>query len=190
MRSDLQSIAQETREAPAREAMDFETRFTTPGDSGEIEGIAVRFNVVDGYRSEFAPDAFRSLEGRSLPMLWAHDPAQVIGSWTSFEVRSDGLTAKGKLNLEVAKAKEVRAMLKAGDISGLSIGFRTVKDERRSNGIRRIVQATLHEISIVAFPSVPGSGITAVRTNPETGRASATAFVEACRKATRSFERK
>lgn len=143
------------------------TRFTTPTDTGEIEGVAVRFNTVDTCRTEFAPDAFAGLEGRSIPMLWAHDPANVIGSWSALQVRADGLTVKGKLNLAVAKALEVRSLLQAGDITGLSIGFRTVKDERRSNGVRRITQARLHEISIVAFPSVPGSGITSVRAKPD-----------------------
>lgn len=159
--------ALEIREARNGDTLDFETRFTTPTDTGEIEGVAVRFNTVDTYRTEFAPDAFRSAEGRSIPMLWSHDPANVIGSWSSLQVRGDGLTAKGKLNLDVAKALEVRSLLRAGDISGLSIGFRTVKDERRSNGVRRITEARLHEISIVAFPSVPGSGITSIRTGPD-----------------------
>jgi len=166
MTNDLvQLIALETREARRADTFDFETRFTVPTETGEIEGVAVRFNTVDSYRTEFAPDAFLGLEGRSVPMLWAHDPANVIGSWSSFQVRGDGLTAKGKLNLAVAKAQEVRSLLQAGDIRGLSIGFRTVKDERRANGVRRIVEARLHEISIVAFPSVPGSGITSVRAN-------------------------
>lgn len=164
MRDLVQLISLDTREARTGDTLDFETRFTTPTDTGEIEGVAVRFNTVDTYRTEFHPDAFRGLEGRSVPMLWAHDPSNVIGSWSSFQVRADGLTAKGKLNLAVAKALEVRSLLQAGDIKGLSIGFRTVKDERRSNGIRRIMEAALHEISIVAFPSVPGSGITSVRT--------------------------
>lgn len=165
MRELVQSISLfERREARAGDTLDFETRFTSAGDSGEIEGVAVRFNTVDTYRTEFAEDAFRGLEGRTVPMLWAHDPSNVIGSWSSFQVRAEGLTARGKLNLAVAKALEVRSLLQAGDIKGLSIGFRTVKDERRSNGIRRIVEALLHEISIVAFPSVPGSGITSVRT--------------------------
>ncbi|CAN7436519.1 HK97 family phage prohead protease [Neorhizobium sp. LjRoot104] len=159
----VKSISLDTREARTGDTFDFETRFTSASDTGEIEGVAVRFNTVDTYRTEFAPDAFHGLEGRSVPMLWAHDPSNVIGSWSSFQVRADGLTAKGKLNLAVAKALEVRSLLQAGDIKGLSIGFRTVKDERRSNGIRRIMQALLHEISIVAFPSVPGSGITSVR---------------------------
>ncbi len=152
-----------TNHATLTSNFDCEVRFTTPTDTGELEGVAVRFDTVDSYRTSFAPTAFRGIEGRSIPMLWSHNPAHVIGSWSSFKIRSDGLTAKGKLNLAVAKAQEVRALLQAGDITGLSIGFRTVKDERRANGIRHITEAALHEISIVAFPSVPGSGITSVR---------------------------
>jgi uncharacterized protein len=174
----LQRVAKS--EIRSGDMMDVEVRFSAVGDDGAIEGRAVKFNVVDSYKTEFAPTAFANVRG-SIPMLWSHDPAQVIGSWSVVEVRADGLTVKGKLNLAVAKAQEVRSLLQAGDVSGLSIGFRTVKDERRSNGIRRITEARLHEISIVAFPSVPGSGVTSVRT--ETSRESAAAFVNACRNA-------
>ncbi|WP_242217254.1 HK97 family phage prohead protease [Shinella zoogloeoides] len=170
--------------------MDFEVRFGDVGDAGEIEGTAVTFNVVDSYRTEFAPDAFRGIEGRTVPMLWSHDPANVIGSWSSFHVRADGLTAKGKLNLAVAKALEVRSLLQAGDVKGLSIGFATVKDERRANGVRRILEASLKEISIVAFPAVPGSGITKVRTSTHGTETAAAAFAAACRAAATSLKGK
>jgi len=161
-----------------RDQMDVEVRFSSVGDDGAIEGRAVRWDTVDTYRTEFASTAFANVRG-SVPMLWSHDPSNVIGSWTSIEVRADGLTVKGKLNLAVGKAQEVRALLQAGDVSGLSVGFSTVKDERRSNGVRRITEARLHEISIVAFPAVPGSGVTSIRTS----RASAAAFVAACHSA-------
>ena len=176
----------------SRDHMDFEVRFSDVGQAGEIEGVAVRFNTIDSYRSEFAPGAFGNLDGRTVPMLWAHDAAQVIGSWSSFEARADGLAAKGKLNLSVAKALEVRSLLAVGDIGGLSIGFSTVKDERRANNVRRILEARLFEISIVAFPAVPGSGVTKVRTdNHHPGfEEKAAAFAAACRAATLSLERK
>ncbi len=181
MTGHLQSIALATRDARPGDMLDVEVRFSAVGDDGAIEGRAIKWNTVDTYRTEFAPTAFASIRS-TIPMLWSHDPANVIGSWSSVEVRRDGLTVKGKLNLAVAKAQEVRSLLQAGDVSGLSVGFSTVKDERRSNGIRRITEARLHEISIVAFPSVPGSGVTSIRTT-ETGRESAAAFVASCRKA-------
>ena len=149
----VQSIATPT--------LELETRFSPVGDDGEVRGVAVKFGVVDSYRSEFAPTAF-TFTGKSVPMLFGHDPHQVIGSWSKFEARDGGLVAVGKLNLAVARALEVRALLQAGDLSGLSIGFRTVKDERRG-AVRVITQADLREISIVPFPAVPGSGVTSVR---------------------------
>lgn len=167
----------ETRQVATTERADAEVRFAAPGDDGVIEGVAVRFDVVDGFRSEFAPSAFATAKA-PVPMLWSHDPASVIGSWTSLEVRGDGLAVKGRLNLAVAKAQEVRALLQAGDVKGLSVGFNTTKDERRSNGVRRITEAALKEISIVAFPSVPGSAVTATRHMPPA--ASLTAFLAAC----------
>ena len=63
----------EIRQSVGNETRDIEARFAPPTDTGEIEGVAVRFNVVDSYRTEFAPDAFRGLEARSIPMLWSHD---------------------------------------------------------------------------------------------------------------------
>jgi HK97 family phage prohead protease len=187
---EMKLISLETREAQTRDLLDCEVRFAAPEDDGTIVGMAVRFDVVDSYGTTFDRRAF-AWDGKSLPMLWSHNASEVVGSIRSVTVENDGLKIRGKLNLEVQRAREVRAMLIAGDISGLSIGFRRLKDEARSGGIRHITQARLQEVSFVALPSVPGSGVTSVRIhNPETGHASAAAFVEACRKATRSLERK
>lgn len=182
--ADFATRCTETREARPGDMLDVEVRFSAVGDDGAIEGRAVKFNTVDSYRTEFAETAFSGVRG-TVPMLWSHDPANVIGSWSSIEVRRDGLTVKGKLNLAIAKAQEVRSLLQAGDVSGLSVGFSTIKDERRSNGVRRITEARLHEISIVAFPSVPGSGVTSVRTGQAPALAS---FVNSCRMTARALK--
>ena len=147
----------------ARETVDLEVRFTATGETGDIEGVAVRFNAVDSYNTTFAPGSLGPMEGRSVPMLWSHDPSNVIGSWSAIEDRGDGLMVRGRLNLDVAKAREVRSLLAAGDVKGLSIGFRRLADEARQGGGRRITRAQLVEISVVAVASVPGSGVTSVR---------------------------
>lgn len=168
--------------------LECEVRFAPPADDGAIEGVAVRFDVVDSYRTTFDRAAF-AWDGKRLPLLWSHDRHEVVGSVRSVAVEADGLKIRGKLNLEVQRAREVRAMLIEGDIGGLSIGFHRLKDEPRTGGIRHITQAALREVSFVALPSVPGSRVTSVRVHQsETGRASAAAFVEAVRKATRSLE--
>ncbi|QGM46651.1 HK97 family phage prohead protease [Methylocystis heyeri] len=138
-----------------------EVRFSPISEDGIIEGRAVSFDVVDKYNTTFDRRAF-DVANKRIPLLWNHDPAQVVGSVRSISADREGLKIVGKLNLDVARAREVRAMLLAGDVSGLSIGFRTLKDERR-NGVRHITKADLHEVSFTAFPAVPGSGVTNVR---------------------------
>lgn len=150
----------------ARDMLDCEVRFTSPAEDGTIEGLAVRFDVVDSYGTTFDRRAF-TWDGRSLPLLWSHNPGEVVGSVRSISVEAEGLKVIGKLNLEVQRAREVRAMLIAGDISGLSIGFRRLKAENRTGGIKHITQAQLVEVSFVAVPSVPGSRVTSVRAVPD-----------------------
>lgn len=158
-----------------------EVRFAPPADDGTIEGMAVRFDVVDSYRTTFDRSAF-AWDGKRLPLLWSHDRNEVVGSVRAVSVEGDGLKIRGKLNLEVQRAREVRAMLLEGDVTGLSIGFHRLADEPRSHGVRHITKAELREVSFVALPSVPGSRVTSIRTT-ETGHASAVAFVASVRKA-------
>jgi HK97 family phage prohead protease len=169
-----------------RELLDaLEVRFSEPADDGTLEGVAVRFDVVDTYGSSFDPRAFAALEGRSIPMLWSHRQDEVLGSWSSVTADADGLRVRGRLNLEVQRAREARAMLLASDIRGLSIGFETLKAEMRG-GVRRITKAVLHEISLVAMPSVPGARVTTVRASSPRGDVAA--FVAAVRRAAQALE--
>ena len=138
-----------------------EVRFAPAAEDGTIEGVAVTFDTVDSYNTTFDRRAF-TWEGRSLPLLWSHRADEVVGSVHKITPQPDGLKIVGKLNMDVQRAREVRAMLLAGDVSGLSIGFNTIKDERRG-GVRHITKAALKEVSFVAFPAVPGSHVTAVR---------------------------
>lgn len=165
-----------------------EVRFADGLEDGALEGVAVRFNVVDTYGSSFAPSAFRGVVGRTVPMLWAHDPAEVIGSWTSLRATADGLLAGGKLNLDVQRAREARAMLLAGDIRGLSVGFIATRATTRA-GVRVITAAKLVEISLTAFPAVPGSEVTGIRTIDDRAGA-AIRLANAARAAARAYSMK
>jgi len=159
-------------------------RLAAPAEDGTIEGIAVRFDTLDSYGTTFDRRAFTGLAKR-LPMLWSHDPQQVVGSWSQLTVADDGLRVSGKLNLAVQRAQEVRAMLADGDIEGISIGFETLKAEAKAGGLRHITKVKLHEISLVAMASVPGSRVTAVRS----GRAgAATEFIAAVSAAARALK--
>jgi HK97 family phage major capsid protein len=130
-------------------------------DTGEITGTAWPFGSADRVGDVIEKGAFTG--PATLPMLFAHDQGQVIGVWDQIEETEAGLTVKGKLLVEdVERAREVRAMVRAGAVSGLSIGFVTKDAKRHANG-RTISALELHEISIVAVPAHPGAQITSVK---------------------------
>jgi hypothetical protein len=97
-------------------------------------------------------------------MLFQHDPSEPIGVWLELREDHQGLFARGRLIPEVARARELLALLRAGSIDGLSIGFRTVKgniDPRTR--VRRLLAVDLWEISIVTFPLLAGARVRAVK---------------------------
>ena len=67
-------------------------------------------------------------------MLWQHDPAQPIGIWDEVREDATGLYVKGRLLPDVARAREAQALLAAGAVDGLSIGYRTLRAESVPGG--------------------------------------------------------
>jgi uncharacterized protein len=135
-------------------------------DAGErrIAGYASLFGIVDMGRDAVERGAFRrslAAKGpRGVRMLFQHDPAQPIGTWTSIREDTRGLFVEGRLAKGVSRADEVFELIRTGAIDGLSIGFRTVKSFAEPHGrVRRIVEADLWEISIVTFPMLPGARV-------------------------------
>ena len=135
---------------------------------GRIAGYASVFGAVDLGRDAVERGAFeKSLETRGtggIRMLFQHDPAQPIGRWTNIREDARGLYVEGQVSTEVAKGREVLALLRNGGLDGLSIGFRTVRARKDArSGIRRIQEADLWEISVVTFPMLPEARVTAVK---------------------------
>lgn len=145
------------------------------GDDGTLEGYASLFGEIDQARDMVMPGAFtQTLKQRGLrriPMLFQHDPGEPVGIW--LELREDlrGLWARGRLIPDVARGRELLALLRNGAIDGLSIGYRTVRgriDPRTR--VRRLHQVDLWEISIVTFPLLTGARVHAVKDAPRLSR--------------------
>lgn len=138
---------------------------------GTIEGYASLFGEIDQARDMVMPGAFtQTLQARGLrrvPMLFQHDPSEPVGVW--LELREDlrGLWARGRLIPDVVRARELLALLQAGAIDGLSIGYRTVRAliDPRSR-VRRLYQVDLWEISVVTFPLLQNARVSAVKHAP------------------------
>lgn len=136
-------------------------------ETGAITGLAWPFGSPDRVGDVIEKGAF-ALSGSTVPMLFAHDQGQVIGVWEEITESDEGLTVKGRLLVEdVARAREVRAMILETAVSGLSIGFVTKAATPRARG-RTITALELHEISVVAVPCHPGAQITSLKAAGDT----------------------
>lgn len=138
-----------------------------------FEGYASLFRVPDGAGDVVVPGAFaRSLRRRPpsrVRLLYQHDAAQPIGVWDEIREDARGLHVRGRFALEVERARDVRALVAQGALDGLSIGFRAIR-ARRGAGTRTLLEIELWEISIVTFPLLEGSTVTAIGTASPTQR--------------------
>ena len=135
-------------------------------DAGEITGIAWPFGSPDRVGDVIEKGAITA--PATLPMLFAHDQGQVVGVWDQIAETDEGLTVKGRLLIEdVARAREVRAMIREKAVTGLSIGFITKSAKPRPRG-RTITALDLHEISVVAVPCHPGARVTSMKAADDT----------------------
>jgi HK97 family phage prohead protease len=140
---------------------------------GRIEGYASLFGQHDASGDEVAKGAFATSLARGtgrVKLLWQHDPAQPIGVWDDLQEDGLGLRVSGRLITEVRAGAEALALLRAGAIDGLSIGYRTVRSARLDAGGRKLLEVELWEISLVTFPMLDGARVSSAE-EPETNGA-------------------
>jgi HK97 family phage prohead protease len=123
-----------------------------------ISGYASVFGLVDQggdvvQRGAYA-DSLKRLgtEGRGVKMLWQHDPFQPIGVWDEVKEDAHGLFVRGRILTDVARGREAAALVAAGAVDGLSIGYRTKRAEKDGKGRRLLAEVELWEVSLVTFP--------------------------------------
>ena len=136
--------------------------------AGTFSGYASLFGEVDLGKDRVERGAFlRSLARRGadgVRMLFQHDPSEPIGTWRVVREDGRGLYVEGVLSDGVSRAREVRELIKARAVDGLSIGFQTVRAKSDpKTGVRQILEADLWEISVVTFPMLPSARISDVK---------------------------
>lgn len=155
-----------------------ETKFCCPASD-----LALKDCTIEGYASLFGAEdqggdtvqrgayvaSLRRLTaaGRKVKMLWQHDPSCPIGVWDEIVEDAKGLRVRGRLLSEVQAGRETLALLEAGAIDGLSIGYRTVRAEKSATGGRLLTEIDLWEVSVVTFPMLPEARVTATRGDDE-----------------------
>lgn len=127
-------------------------------EDGTFSGYGSIFGNRDSYGDVVMPGAFaKSLaehrrRGSKPKMFWQHDPREPIGSWVDLSEDGKGLWVEGRLNMEVQRGRETHALLKAGDIDGLSIGYFTVTaEDDEAKGVTKLREVRLVEVSVVSL---------------------------------------
>lgn len=136
-----------------------------PDQDGVFEGYASVFGIVDQGMDVVERGAFRkSLGSRKVKMLWQHDTSMPIGVWDEIYEDERGLFVRGRLLKEVEKGREAMALLRAGAIDSMSIGYRTIEAIPEGDGrVRKLMEVDLFEISLVTFPMLPDAKVTNVK---------------------------
>ena len=167
----------EFRQTPADETKAVACDLKAVEADGSFSGYASRFGVVDLGRDLVLPGAFAESLARRGPrgikMLFQHDPAEPIGVWLELREDAHGLFVRGRILPEVERGREVLALMRAGALDGLSIGFRTVEGRTDpKSGVRRLSRVDLWEVSIVTFPMLPEARVSAVKSDDDARLAS------------------
>lgn len=160
--------------------------------SGMIAGYASLFDVIDMAKDTIEPGAFSASLARRGPrgvrLLWQHDPKEPLGAWLSLSEDARGLHVRGRLNLAVARARDVFALIRQGAVDGLSIGFKPVEARTDAkSGVRRLSRIDLWEISIVTFPMLPEARVFAVERDASSIDGDAAALAQKIRRAASLF---
>lgn len=140
------------------------------GDQGEIEGYASNFGNRDLAGDIVQRGAFaRSLKARpagAVAMLWGHDQKRPIGVWNEIAEDAHGLRVKGRILTQTVDGRDAYEFARAGAVRGLSIGYRATKARRDLERKARLLEEVdLHEISLVAIPCNPLSGLENVKSH-------------------------
>ncbi|MFV9414702.1 HK97 family phage prohead protease [Klebsiella oxytoca] len=153
--------------------IDFEIRTSelTASDK-KLVGYAVRWNslseiIWDEFREQFAPGAFKDslASGSDVRALYEHNYTQLLGRTKSgtLVLSEDDTGLRFELTLPNTQlGNDVLALVERGDLSGMSFGFRALKeswDIAQSPYLRTVTAAELREITVTSMPAYPESGV-------------------------------
>ena len=155
----------------------FNLEIKAVNEDGFFSGYGAVFRNIDWYNDIILPGAFKATlakwanKNKLPPVLWNHSTNEPIGVYTKIIEDEKGLYVEGRLLVnDVPRAKSTHALLKAGAIDGLSIGYKTVKSSyNEDTDIRELIELDLSEVSIVTAPANEESLITSVKSKLEHG---------------------
>ena len=150
-----------------------ELRAESPGNDDEMPALVGHAAVFDrlsedlgGFRERIAPGAFEAtLAEDDIRALINHRDEYVLGRNRAGTLRlaedDEGLSVRIEPP-ETSYARDLVASIERGDISGMSIGFRTITDEwnmEDGEPVRTLKAVRLYDVSPVTFPAYPATDV-------------------------------
>ncbi len=147
-----------------------ELRAADDEESGKISGYAALFNVESDdlfFGSEtIKPGAFtKTLQDADVRALWNHDSNFVLGrnKAGTLKLREDSKGLFTEITPPDAHwASDLMESIRREDVTQMSFGFRTVRDEWHSKDDkteRHILEVELFDVSPVTFPAYPQTDV-------------------------------
>ena len=147
----------------------------TNNDDGlpTIHGYAAVFDklsvVLWDFREKVAPGAFKRTlaEGADVRALVDHESARIIGrnKAGTLDLAEDVKGLKADITPpDTTVGRDIVESIRRGDVTGMSFGFVTVKDEweRGKEGeldIRTLLDVDLFDVSVVTYPAYPDTSV-------------------------------
>ena len=131
--------------------------YVTRNDTRCTDGVIIRHG------------AFAENNGQKVPLVWSHDhstPENIIGH-VLLHNANDGVYGQGFFN-ETRNGKQVKELVKHGDIWSMSIGANRIKRTPSND----VIHGNIYEVSLVVAGANPGAVITEVlqhSQNPDEG---------------------
>lgn len=121
----------------------------------DFSGYATKFNVKCSDGRTILKDAFKHLDGQTVPLVWQHlhsEPSNILGH-AILENREDGVYTYGKFN-DTDGGKNGKELVKHGDIQALSIYANQLKQKGDV-----VLHGTIREVSLVLTGANPEARI-------------------------------
>jgi uncharacterized protein len=149
-----------------------EIRAAEDGDGMTFGGYAWKYDspslpLGHGFTERIAEGAFtRSLKSRADIRAYVnHNDELLLGSTRAKTLRIDDRRDGGWVEIDLPDTswgRDIRTLTERGDITGMSFGFATVRDDWSDDGTQRtLTEAKLYEVSVVtgvpAYPATTAS---------------------------------
>ena len=165
--------AQVLPEMELRTILTEDIEYREDDDKPVVGGYVVRWEKLSeemfGFREKVSKGAFlKSLSEMRVLSFWNHNSDMVLGNTEngSLVLQEDERGLKFDLTLpDTSIGRDARALIKRGDVKGMSFGFRTLREQwdeaDPKKVIRTLLEVRLYEVSPTPMPAYPQSSVAA-----------------------------